>query len=354
MIKYKHITQYIISILSIAGVAIVCYIAEDLVGYKMVALILLLVVSLLAMVIDMIPVIVAAVLSAIIWNYFFIPPVFTFHISNSEDMLMFAMYFVVALLSAVLSNRIRKAEKKARDKEEKENTIKLYNTLLNSLSHELRTPIATIVGAVDILKENNTNLTAENHVELLNQIDLASMRLNRQVENLLNMSRLETGNLQLKREWCDINELIYSTINKVEPDAKSHTIVFKEEEKLPLYKIDSGLIEQVIINILYNALVYTPSQSIITIYTQSTEEYLVIVISDNGNGIPEDKLSFLFDKFYRLPQSKTGGSGLGLSIAKGFVEAHQGKITVKNNLDKGCSFEFRIPAQTNYINNLNI
>ncbi|NTW32317.1 MAG: DUF4118 domain-containing protein, partial [Bacteroidetes bacterium] len=119
----------------IVAVSIACFFTADFIGYKVVALLLLVVVSLLAMVFDILPVLLAALLSALIWNFFFIPPLFTFHIADTEDALMFLMYFVIALVNAVLTFKIREAEKKARDKEEKENTIKLYNTLLNSLSH---------------------------------------------------------------------------------------------------------------------------------------------------------------------------------------------------------------------------
>ncbi len=128
---------------------------------------------------------------------------------DNESCQAFFMYFFIAVINAVLTFKIRKEESKSRDKEEKENTIRLYNTLLNSLSHELHTPIATIIGAVDTLKDNKDKISTSNQNELLNQIDMASMRLRRQVENLLNMSRLETGILKLNMDWCDTNELNY-------------------------------------------------------------------------------------------------------------------------------------------------
>lgn len=203
-----------ISILLILLVSATCYVFTQYIGYKIVALILLMTVSVVAMLFDILPVLVAAILSALIWNFFFIPPTFTFHINDTEDVLMFFLYFFIALINAVLTFNIRVAENKARDKEEKENTIKLYNTSLNSLSHELKTPIATIIGNVDILKDNNIKLTATHQKDLLNEIDIASVRLNKQVENLLNMSRLETGMLQLNLDWCDMEELVNATIHK--------------------------------------------------------------------------------------------------------------------------------------------
>jgi two-component system sensor histidine kinase KdpD len=328
-----------------------CFFSTSIIGYKIVALILLMTVSLLAMLFDILPVLIAAILSAIIWNFFFIPPIFTFHITNAEDVLMFSLYFIIALVNAVLTFKIREAENKARDKEEKENTIKLYNTLLNSLSHELRTPIATIIGSVDTLKVNKTKLSENIQNELLNEIDIASMRLNRQVENLLNMSRLETGMLKLNSDWCDTNELVNAIIQKI-AFTNEHIIDFQTNDNLPLFKLDRGLIEQVLYNLIYNSIQYTPINTIISIHINHVADNCIITVSDNGIGFPENELELVFNKFYRLPNTKAGGSGLGLSIVKGFVEAHNGKVLLINSSSGGAKFTIEIPAESSYINNL--
>lgn len=332
--------------------AILCFFSVNFIGYRAVALILLLIVSVNAILFDIFPVMFSALLSAVIWNYFFIPPVLTFHIGTPEDGLMFLMYFVIASINAVLTYKIREVERKERDEEEKLKTIKLYNTLLNSLSHELRTPVSAIIGAVDTLKENEDKLSPSNQTELLSQIDIASIRLNRQVENLLNMSRLESGMLKLNLDWCDLNELIFSVVQKLSPTNIKHNIVFSANEHLPFFKLDTGLMEQVLYNILYNAIQYTPENSIIVISASHPSDNCVITISDNGYGFPEAEMQNVFDKFYRLPQSKAGGSGLGLSIAKGFIEAHNGKIKLENNKESGAKFTITIPAETSFINNL--
>lgn len=337
--------QYLISIGLITVIGLTSYLVIEPAGYKVVALILLLAVSVLAMLFDILPVLTTAVLSAIAWNFFFIPPVFTFHIGNTEDSLMFLMYFVVALINAALTFKIRDSEEKARNKEERENSIKLYNTLLNSLSHELRTPIATIIGAVDTIKENRDRLSEKNIEELITEIEIAGLRLNRQVENLLNMSRLESGFLKLRLDWCDINELIYTVIKNNQPDKKERNILFYANDNLSLFRIDRDLMEQAIQNVLHNALQYTPANATITIRAEKKKASCIITIEDNGQGIPEEKMQFIFDKFYRLPQTLTGGTGLGLSIAKGFIEAHQGKINVKNCKTGGAKFTIEIPAE---------
>lgn len=344
--------QYSVSIALVFIVSIICFFSSKYIDYRITALILLMTVSLIAMLFDILPVLLTAILSGLILNFFFIQPVFTFHITNTEDILMFLMYLIIALVNAALTFKIREAESKARDKEEKEKTIKLYDTLLNSLSHELRTPIATIIGAIDTLKENKNKLSQNNQTELLEEIDKASIRLNRQVENLLNMSRLETGMLNLKQDWCDINELIYTVIQKNSAIKEKHIINFIPDEKLPLFKLDAGLIEEIIQNLVTNAILYTPKNTIINIEASYELNDCVFSVSDNGKGFPENEIQFVFDKFYRLPNSKTGGSGLGLSIVKGFVEAHSGSIKLQNNINSGACFTITIPTETSYLNNL--
>jgi two-component system sensor histidine kinase KdpD len=345
-------TQSIISILAILVISSLCFYSVHIIGYQVTALVLLLAVSILAMLFDIIPVLLAASLSAIIWNFFFIPPIFTFHIAKAEDAFLFLMYFVVALVNAILTYKIRETEKKVRDKEEKENTIKLYNTLLNSLSHELKTPIAAIIGAVDTLKDNST-INESNKTELITQIGIAGLRLNKEVENLLSISRLESGVLKLNYDWCDLNELVHIVINKLEDDLKGHIISFQQNEHMPLVKLDSLLIQHALYNLIHNAIQYTPNGTVIIIQFQMDNEDCIISIKDNGQGIPENEKSKIFDMFYRLPMHKTGGSGLGLSIVKGFIEAHKGTINLISEEGNGAEFVIKLPVETSYLNKIN-
>jgi two-component system sensor histidine kinase KdpD len=350
--------------------------ASDVLDYKVVALLLLMSVSLLAMLFDIFPVLLAATLSALIWDFFFIPPRFTFNIRATDDILLFAMYFMVAMLNAVLTFKIRQMESKVALKEEKERTLKLYDSLLNSLSHELRTPIATIIGATDLLNENATKLTETNKKELVTEISLAGLRLNEQVENLLNMSRLQAGMLQTKQNYCEMNELIYKVVQKFEQkyeiivaenldllsfknltniknleNKDKHHIHITIPPNFPLIKLDDGLLEQILYNLLNNALQYTPKGSCIEICISLDNDLTTckIIVKDNGNGFPVNEIDKVFDKFYRLQTTKTGGTGLGLSIVKGFVEAMKGEISlqniVKDDVICGAEFTILLPAE---------
>jgi two-component system sensor histidine kinase KdpD len=365
--KKNGLAQYAIVLLTIFIVSVGCFFLNELVEYHVVAFLLLVTVSILAMLYDIGPVLFAAALSSFSWDIFFIPPRFTITVGTTEDRFLLLMYFIIALINGVLTYKIRQIEKEARQKEEKEHAIKLYNTLFNSLSHELQTPVATIIGASDTLKESSSRLSDTEKNELVEEISTASLRLHKQVDNLLNMSRLETGHLRLKKDWCDIHELIHSTVNKL--SGRNREIRVHIPEPFPLFKLDFGIMEQVFYNLMNNAVLYTPPGSQIDISARYVTSYsghfdeedlsghrdftnyrLVITIADNGKGFPEDEIEKVFNKFYRLSNTQTGGTGLGLSIVKGFIEAHNGRIRLRNIPSGGAEFTLEIPAEISSIN----
>lgn len=351
--KIKPFTQYLIATLSVVLVLLGTYALGSLIDYKMVAFLLLVTVSVNAIFLNLRPVLLAAALSALAWNYFFIPPKFTFAITGTEDTIMFIMYFLIALVNGALTYKIRQIEKEANKREEKENTLKLYNTLINSLSHELRTPIATIIGATDNLVTMNDKLSEENKFQLLQEISKASLTLNRQVGNLLNMSRLESGVIQPRNDWFDVNELVYDVLAQLKDQLNNKPVHVAIKENLPLFKLDYGLVFQVLHNLVHNAATYIPTYAIITVRASCRENKLCLVVEDTGNGFPPGEIEQVFEKFYRLKNASPGGTGLGLSIVKGFVEAMHGKILLQNREDgPGAKFTVEIPCELSYVSPL--
>jgi two-component system sensor histidine kinase KdpD len=347
--------QYLVSLFTIAGVSALCLATRDYIDYRMVGYLLLVAVSLLAALLRIKPVLLAALLSAVILDFFFIKPYYNLHIHNAEDALLLLMYFVIALVNGVLTYKIRTAEQLARQRETKWNTMKLYNTLLDSLSHELRTPISTIMGAVGTLQEKNDGLTLRNEEQLLAEMEKAALRLNHQVENLLNMSRLESGYIQPKSDWCDIGELTYNVVNNLKEELSGHKVTVEKSGYLPLFRLDYGLTEQVLYNLLFNAAQYSGAGASIHINLEFRPEVdyephdglqytCSIVVSDDGSGFPNTEIGNAFDKFYRMRHAKTGGTGLGLSIVRGFVEAQDGTVTVQNRDEGGAEFRILFPA----------
>jgi two-component system sensor histidine kinase KdpD len=492
------INHYILSIFIIGATVLLCIPLSRLQGYHVVSYILLFVVSILATFMGIGPVFMASALSALVWNFFFIPPNYTFHIDKAEDILMFAMFFIIALLNGIFTTRVRRQEQLARDREVRTNALflltkelskasgidevlavaikeienhfsvnslfilqngnnilatsgrlqkdktltqeqyhvaewvfknsqqagaftpnfsqldysfyplpgtriipgvlateldkpfvgdqkvfwdtlvtlianalerefleelaqkarfldesdRLYKTLFNSISHELRIPVATIMGASDTLL--NTSHPGNIQSALCTEIFTASIRLNRLIENLLNMSRLESGRISVRRDWHEINDLINKVTEELQNELMPFSLNVTIPENMPLVKIDFGLMEQVLYNLLYNSTQYAPVASVIELSTFHLNGNLIIKISDKGPGFPEEMLPNVFKKFFRVDNSKTGGLGLGLSIVKGFVDAHKGEITVQNNSGGGALFTISVPSENPEIDNLQL
>ncbi len=332
--------QYILAVLIVIASSGICSFITGYIGYRSVSFILFFVLSILSIFMGIGPIALAATLSALIWNFFFIPPRFTINISNTEDVLMFLMFFIIALVNGILTSRLRKQEKLVRDREERD---KLYKTLFNSISHELRIPIATIMSASESLlsPQHSEEIKKELSREILN----GSTRLNRLIENLLNMSRLESGHITPKLDWCDIHDLINKVTDNLREELGPFTLEVDIDDDMPLVKVDFGLLEQVLYNLLYNATQYASLSPVLKVKAWYRNGIMTIEVTDRGPGLPAKEIPFIFDKFYRLEGSKAGGTGLGLSIAKGFTEAHKGTITAENIPEGGAKFIIRIPSE---------
>lgn len=220
---------------------------------------------------------------------------------------------------------------------------RLSGALLNSISHELRTPLATITGAASSLLDPQTSTNEIARTELATDIEQAAERLNRLVANLLDMSRLDSGRVQLKKDWCDVSDVIGVAVKHVQKRLNGRPIAIDSPPNLPLVPMDFVLMEQVLTNLLDNVYNYTPSGTPVKINAAVEDQFLTIHITDSGAGIPPEQLERIFDKFYRLPGTATGGTGLGLSIARGLVEAHGGTIAAENPAEGGARFTIRLP-----------
>jgi two-component system sensor histidine kinase KdpD len=499
---HSGVPQYLMAAFTVCIVGLLCYPFGSFLEYQAVALILLLTVALLPLRLGSGPVLLAAALSALIWDYFFIPPRFTFVVAKGQDLLMLATYFAIAAVSGVLTARVRAREKAVRQREERtralyslskdlataanqdevaaatvqnikkffdaevaiflsdpdgevftrphpastfavdekefsvaawvywnekkagrltdtlpfagatyypmsgpryplgvvgvrlrqdkpltldqetllENFIRqiastlereqlnemakksiaiveserLYKTLFNSISHELRTPVAAIVSASEGLLDQKTSGRSEVRRDLTDEIHTAAERLNRLIGNLLDMTRLESGRITPSLDWCDVRDLINAAIAKVQAELSHHSVSVDVPPDMPLVKLDFALIEQVIANLLHNASMYTPAGSEVRVRAFAEDGDCVLVIADNGPGFPKEALPRVFEKFYRVPGTGSGGTGLGLSIARGFIEAHKGSIKVENRMGGGAQFTIRLPLPSDQQANVDV
>ena len=220
----------------------------------------------------------------------------------------------------------------------------LERALLNSISHDLRTPLVSVTGVLSSLKEEGAHLSEKARRELLETACGEAERLNRFVGNLLDMTRIEAGAVRLNFEPCDVQDLIGCALAALELRLGSREVSFKMLPTMPLVPMDLVLMTQVLVNLLENSLKYSSSGSIIEVVASTETSWLLLEVADRGPGVPDHDLKRVFDKFYRIPIPEgAGGTGLGLSICKGIVEAHGGKISAENRTGGGLRIVIRLP-----------
>jgi two-component system sensor histidine kinase KdpD len=221
-------------------------------------------------------------------------------------------------------------------------TERLRNALLTSVSHDLRTPLAAITGAATTILES-ARLDQRTEHELLESIRDEAERLNRLVNNLLEMTRLESGAIQLRRDWHPLEELVGAALGRLAKSLGNRRVTVSVPPDLPLVAIDDVLIEQVLGNLLDNAVKYTPSDSPIRIIATATDRSVTVEVADSGPGLPRGHEDHVFEKFYRAAPDGRRGSGLGLAICRGIVQAHGGRIWAQNLPEGGVAFLFTLP-----------
>ncbi len=485
----RNVLEYLIAVGIVSAVVAVNLWAAQWISYQAVGLVLLFTVLLLALFLGRGPVFAGAALSAVLWDFLFLPPVFALNVQGIENTLMFLLYFVIALATGSLTSRLRAQQQALRDREkrtaalyalardiassatmdgvltsavkqinalfdaqvafllrvdenrlpyvphststlavdEKERSVavwaflhrrpagrftdtlplaearwlplitpngvagvlgvrarerlsldqeslletiaslvalgveremlndaaerveivkkseQLYRTLLDSVSHELRSPITTISGDAETLTNTGGASLPESGRQLLSDIRLASDRLNRLVANLLDMTRLESGVIKPKLEPHDVHDLIGTTLERLKPYLEPHEVIVDIAPDLPLVSMDFGLMEQALHNLIHNSATHTPPGTRVRISAKVDGHDLVITVADRGPGLPPEVLRKVFDKFYRPSNAQRGGLGLGLAITRGLVEAHGGTITAENRTRGGISFIIRLP-----------
>jgi two-component system sensor histidine kinase KdpD len=351
--SFTPLKQYVAAVVGVAGLTIGCWLLTPLTGYAAISLIYLLGVLLAGMVLSRGPVLLVATLSALSWNFLFIPPRFTLHIDKVEDALTFITYFIVALTVGGLTAQLKAREHLAAQVQLAKDSERLRKTLLDCVSHELKTPLAAIGAASQELLRLIPDARNERMLrELAAEIHGGSHRLNRVVNNLLDMNRLESGVVQPNREWCDVRELLQSAIETEHDSIDGREVRLDVPENTPLILVDHLLMEQAIAKLLANAGSYTPSPLPIEIDAECRNGHFIVSVSDRGPGLPADLSDRVFEKFYRGNGRAAGGLGLGLAIARGFVEAHDGNITAEDRDGGGARFTINVPVQVTDANAL--
>ncbi len=246
---------------------------------------------------------------------------------------------------ALAIERARLAEQ-TRQTEMLEITDKLQNALLNSISHDLRTPLVSITGALSSLTNDQVTLDEPARRSLIETASEEADRLNRLVGNLLDMTRLESGAMRVKRDACDLQDLVGSSLEEVGSRLDDRSITVDVPDDLPLVSMDFVLIERVLVNVIDNGLKYSPAESPLEIRARMAGAFVELTVADRGVGIPPEDLVRIFDKFYRVQRpGNVSGTGLGLAIGKGIVDAHGGFISAENRPGGGTIITIALPVE---------
>ena len=276
------------------------------------------------------PSLLAATLSVLAFDFFFIPPAFTFVIAE-RHVLTFLIMLAVSLLISGLSLRVRTEERRS--------------SLLSALSHDLRTPLAAITGAATTLRDESAAIDDNQRREMLATICEEADRLERLVRNLLDMTRLESGAVVVTRQWLPLEEIVGSALTRLESQLEGRPVRTDLPDDLPLLPADAVLLEQVFVNLLENAAKYTPAGTPIEIVARAAAGTMAIEIADRGPGIAPGDEARVFEKFVRGRQtgSAATSAGLGLAICRGVIGAHGGTITAANRPGGGAVFRMTLP-----------
>ncbi|MBN1192025.1 MAG: ATP-binding protein [Dehalococcoidales bacterium] len=223
---------------------------------------------------------------------------------------------------------------------------KAKSEMLSNVAHELRTPLASIKGFIETLIEPDVKWSKKEQVEFLTEANKEVDTLNQLIRDLLDVSRLEAGKMRLDQHYYRLADVLESIKARLSILTTKHTLTVKLPDRLPEVLVDKSRLAQVITNLVDNATKFSPQGSPITIEAQKKGSDLIVSITDRGIGMTPETIEKLFNRFYRAEQSniiKTRGMGLGLSICRGIIEAHHGKIQVESRVGQGTKFSFNIP-----------
>lgn len=293
----------------------------------------------------------SAFLSVLCFDFFFVPPRFTFRVADVQYVFTFIVMFIAAMTISHLTIRLREEAEAAKEGERRTawlmekakkaeievETERLRSSLLSSVSHDLRTPLAAIMGSASVLSQK----VGPEARELAENIESEADRLSRLIQNLLEATRLESRTLQLHKEPYPLEEVVGAALERLEKFLKGREVHVELDEKLPLVPIDPVLVEQVFINLLENGVRHTPIGSRLDITASQQGQEVVVKVADCGPGLTPEDLDHVFDKFYHAKSSP--GAGLGLSICRAIVNAHGGRIWAENQKEGGAAFQFTLP-----------
>jgi len=354
---------YVTAVLAISAATGALKLFRSHINPTTVALALLLVILFVATRFGSRPAVLASVAGVFCFNFFFLPPVGTLTIADPDNWIALLVFLITAVTAGELSARarhraeeaeagrkeierlyteLRDAFERASEAEALRRSERLKSALLDAVTHDIRTPLTSIKASVTTLldesrteKNKEVTLNAEGRREMLEVIDEEADRLNRFVESLVELARIEAGQLELRRRWGTIEEIVAAALARAEPLTRSHQVIVSIDKDLPVVRVDARAVAEVVYTLLDNAAKYSPAATSIKVTAgQFDDATLKLAVEDEGEGIPTALRERVFDKFFRAthmnPASMRSGMGMGLAIARGIVEAHGGRIWIES------------------------
>lgn len=366
---------YAVAALSVSALTLLLKIIGTHFNAATVSLALLLNVLFIATRWGSLPALFTSILAMLCFNFFFLPPFGTFTIAATDNWVALLAFLITAVtagqLSASARRRAEEAEagrreierlyaelrdafERASHAEALRQSEKLKSALLDAVTHDLRTPLTSIKASITTLLDEARGeppLDNDSRVEMMEVIDEESDRLSRFINGLIELARIEAGELQLRRRWGAVDEIISTALTRAEPITRNHDVELDVEKELPGVRVDERAVSEVVYTLVDNAAKYSAKGSTIRITARrSGEELIEMGVADEGPGIPNDLRERVFDKFFRATRDgdvtthKPSGTGMGLAIAKGIVEAHEGRIWIESgNGGKGTRVSFTLP-----------
>jgi two-component system, OmpR family, sensor histidine kinase KdpD len=286
-----------------------------------------------------------SLLSVAAFDLLFVPPHGAFTVEDAQYLLTFAIMVTVALVISGLTYRNRvQAEARARLAIEAE-TERVRSALLASISHDLRTPLAVMAGASSTLADRGERMGADERQALARSVFSQCREMSERVSKVLQMTRLETGTPELRRDWAALPEIVASVLRNLQEPLAGHPVGVELAADLPLVRVDAALIEQVLANLVENAARHTPPGTLVRLRAQVVASELVVSVEDHGPGLDEDDLERVFAKFQHGTFASGTGMGLGLAISRAIVALHRGRAWAQRIHGGGIAFRFSLPLE---------
>jgi two-component system sensor histidine kinase KdpD len=366
--RERRRTGYLVAVMGIVAVTAIFKLFREQINSTTVALTLLLVVLFVATAWGSRPAVLASLLGVVCFNFFYLPPVGRMTIDAPDNWVALFSFLLTAFTAGQLSARARRraeeadaarleverlykelqdAFERASQTKALEQSERLKSALLDAVTHDLRTPLTSIKASVTTLlddfqaktsdDEETIALDAEGRREMLDVIDEETDRLNRFIEGLVELARIEAGEMRLRRRWDSLEEIITMTLERAAPLTRAHEMQVALDDELPPVRVDARAVAEVLYTIIDNAAKYSPPGTRVKVAARRADERMIeLSVEDEGSGIPLDLRERVFDKFFRAMRDgdsssrQPSGTGLGLAIAKGIVEAHGGRIWIED------------------------